>query len=150
VTFFDMPDAKVYRREIHSRLAEVDWLCTDMRALLASSDLDEARFAIELLAHESLCNAVIHGNKKNADKRVLLEIRVGRVWVRLQVTDEGNGFDWRKKSFLPGDVGDTTGRGIALYALYAERRQFNAFGNQVTLWIRKRKLEGEHNGRIRC
>jgi len=131
----------IYRREIRSDLAEVNLLCADIRALLEPHVMAEARFAIELLARESLCNAIIHGNRQTADKRVSLEIRVGRTWVRLRVTDEGIGFDWQRKSSTPHDARATSGRGMALYALYAEHMRFNALGNQVTLWVSRMQAQ---------
>jgi anti-sigma regulatory factor (Ser/Thr protein kinase) len=155
VTLFRTPPTELYRREIHSNLDEIDLLCAEIRVLLAPINLDAARFAVELLAHESLSNAVIHGNHESADKRVSLELRVGQAWVRLKVTDEGDGFHWRKDGLLTADVGGTSGRGMALYTLYAERVEFNTFGNQVTLWISRKAraletaLEGEHDGFLR-
>jgi anti-sigma regulatory factor (Ser/Thr protein kinase) len=109
----------------------------EIRALLAHSDFAKSRFAIELLAHESLCNAVIHGNQRDADKTVEVEMQMRRAWVRLQVTDEGAGFAWRTQSSLPPDVDSTSGRGLPLYTLFAKRIRFNDCGNRITLWIRK-------------
>lgn len=155
MTLLRTPPVKLYRRKIRSNLDEVDLLCAEIRVLLAPIDLDKALFAVELLAHESLSNAVIHGNHESADKRVSLELRVGQAWVRLKVTDEGGGFNWRKDGLLTPDVGGTSGRGMALYTLYAERVEFNPFGNQVTLWVRRKAgaletaLGGEHNGCLR-
>jgi len=145
MTLLRTAPTKVFRREIHSELAEADLLCAEIRELLAPADLNEACFAVELLAHESLSNAVIHGNQKSADKRVLLELRFGRNWIRLRVTDEGRGFEWRKEGLSICDAAATSGRGIALYALYAGRVQFSARGNRVTLWISRKEKSGKQS-----
>lgn len=136
----------VISKKIKSNLAEVDALCLELRTLLSDKDLDEARFAIELLARESLCNAVIHGNRCDVNRRAAFEIRVGQTWVRLQVTDEGDGFAWQKRiDASPCDY-ETSGRGIALYAMYAERMHFNARGNQIAIWIRKKPKTAKEKG----
>lgn len=122
---------------ISSRMPEVDSLCLKIRDLLYDNDLGEVCFAVELLARECLSNAVIHGNKGVADKSVGLSLSVGAVWIRLDVSDEGEGFDWRKARRNRSDTTASSGRGIELCALYAARVRFNRRGNQITLWIRK-------------
>lgn len=124
-------------RKMPSRMACVDALCLEIRALLQTNDLCEAGFAVELLAREVLNNAVIHGNRNDAAKAIMLRIWVGREWIRLQVGDEGCGFAWRKAR--PNGLNTTacSGRGLQLCALYAGRVRFNRRGNQITLWIKK-------------
>jgi serine/threonine-protein kinase RsbW len=139
VTFPSLPPTRIYRKTINSTLSQVELVCAEIRALLAPSNFESVRFAIELLAHESLCNAVIHGNRQNADKQVIVEMRLGRAGVRLQVTDEGSGFHWNEQYSLPQDASATCGRGLVLYTLYAERIEFNHSGNQITLWISKKE-----------
>lgn len=94
-------------------------------------------FAVELLARESLNNAVTHVDRSVVDRAIRLELNVGRKWIRLQVADEGPGFDWRKARRRECQVGAESGRGLALFALYAEQVRFNRRGNQITLWLKK-------------
>jgi serine/threonine-protein kinase RsbW len=90
---------------------------------------------VELLARECLANARNHGNRRDADKSIVLSFSVGRQWIRLRVGDEGPGFNWRKAREMKSDITVASGRGLLLYALYAERVQFNRSGNRITLWI---------------
>ncbi len=94
-------------------------------------------FAVELLARESLNNAVTHVNRSFADKKMRLDLRVGRKWVRLQVADEGPGFDWREARRRHCRLDSESGRGLTICARYAERIRFNRSGNQITLWFRR-------------
>jgi serine/threonine-protein kinase RsbW len=128
---------------ISSRMPEVDSLCLKVRDLFYDNDLGEVCFGVELLARECLSNAVIHGNKSIADKSIRLCLSVGSVWIRLEVSDEGEGFDWRKVRRNRSDSTETSGRGIELYALYAARMRFSRRGNQITLWIPKVKRTGK-------
>ncbi len=120
-------------------MSDVDSLCLKIREMLNSNDLGEVCFGVELLARECLSNAVIHGNKNIVDKSVKLSLSVGRQWIRLQVDDEGEGFNWRKARRKRSDSAETSGRGIELYTLYAARVRFSRQGQQITLWISKLK-----------
>jgi len=130
-------------------MAEADSICLKIRTLLESQGLPQACFSVELLARECLTNAMIHGNQLNVDKSVLFRLWIGQRWVRLQVTDEGPGFDWRKSCPAAPDITKPHGRGLRICASYAERVRFNRRGNQITLWIQKNpKGKDDGNGRF--
>jgi anti-anti-sigma factor len=73
---------------------------------------------------------------------------IGREWIRLQVSDEGPGFAWRRTLQKRLDAAEPTGRGLRLYALYAERVRFNRCGNQITLWIGKKNRMGKDDSKM--
>jgi serine/threonine-protein kinase RsbW len=92
-------------------------------------------FAIHLAAEEALVNAVVHGNQLDPAKTVQVECHVSPSLVRLEVTDEGAGFD-------PASVPDCTleerreapgGRGVMLMRSFMTRIEYNAKGNSVIL-----------------
>jgi hypothetical protein len=68
---------------------------------------------------------------------VRVVVTVGRKWIVCRVADEGPGFNWRTKRRTPPGAEATSGRGLAIGALYAQRLRFNRAGNQVTFWIGK-------------
>jgi serine/threonine-protein kinase RsbW len=123
---------------IPSRPADAESVCLKMRELLEANGLGGVCFAVELLARECVNNAVIHGNRNDADKSIQVSLRLGRKWIRLEVSDEGPGFDWRTKQQNRMDTAASSGRGLHLYAMYAERVRFNRRGNRITLWIGRR------------
>jgi anti-sigma regulatory factor (Ser/Thr protein kinase) len=131
-----------FDQRIPSTLDEAESLCLRMRYLLQTNGLSQLCFPIELLARECLANAVNHGNRNDPAKSIVLHFRVGRTWIRLQVSDEGAGFDWRKATREMAAIREVSGRGLQLYALYAARFQFNRCGNRITLWIDKKKRTG--------
>lgn len=134
--------ARTLRREIPSRLAAVDTLCLELRALLGRHELAGVAFPVELAARECLNNAVLHGNQRKAAKRVRLELRIGRTWIRLQVTDQGRGFNWRRtRAVAPLGGASANGRGVAICRQYSHRVAFNQRGNRITLWLRKTTRE---------
>ena len=96
-------------------------------------------FAIHLAAEEALVNAVVHGNRLDPAKSVHVECHVSADLVRLEVTDEGEGFD-------PASVPDCTlaerldcpsGRGVMLMRSFMTRIEYNAKGNSVLLEKRR-------------
>lgn len=134
--------ARALRREIPSRLPVVESLCREIRALLQQHGLAAVAFPVELSARECLNNAALHGNRRVATKRIGLDFRIGRKWIRLQVTDQGRGYDWRRaRAAALSDGTKTSGRGLAICTLYAQRVAFNQRGNRITLWLAKTKKE---------
>jgi serine/threonine-protein kinase RsbW len=129
---------RVLQRSIPSGLQAVESLGLEIRSFMRRQGVGPAAFPVELAARECLNNAVLHGNRGSARRRVLFELRVGRIWIRLRVTDAGKGFDWRRAQ--DGHVEDQAsphGRGLAICSRYAHRIAFNRCGNQITLWLHK-------------
>jgi anti-anti-sigma factor len=126
-----------FRETIPSRLEEAELLCLKIRKMLQNNGLSPLCFPVELLARECLANAVNHGNGNDANKSIVFQFSIGREWIQLQVSDDGPGFAWRKANQKTLNTTETSGRGLRLYALYAERVRFNRLGNQITLWISK-------------
>jgi len=99
-----------------------------------------SRFALKLAIEEALANAFRHGHVKlPADVPVTLEYAVGPREIRVQVQDEGPGFD-------PATIPDPTldenleapsGRGIMLIRAYMTSVVFNERGNRVEMIYRK-------------
>ena len=92
-------------------------------------------FAIHLAVEEALVNAIVHGNRLDASKRVHVDCLVSADMVRVGISDEGPGFD-------PGAVPDCTlderlespsGRGVMLMRTFMTRIEYNAKGNAVVL-----------------
>jgi serine/threonine-protein kinase RsbW len=92
-------------------------------------------FAIHLAAEEAIVNAIIHGNKLDPAKRVHVSCLVSPELVRIEVADEGPGFD-------PASVPDCTlderldvptGRGVMLMRTFMTRIEYNDKGNRVLM-----------------
>jgi len=140
---------RVLCREIASRSEEVEGLCGEIRALLEACDLPHACFRVELLARECLENAIVHGHGGDGSKKVRLTLSVGRRWIRLDVLDQGPGFDWRQARQKPlAETTASAGRGLYIGALYARRMAFNREGNHITLWLTKKNETGADHGRL--
>jgi serine/threonine-protein kinase RsbW len=108
-------------QELLKRLEEADWNQHDI-------------FGVHLAVEEALVNAIKHGNRHDPGKHVHIVCKLASDRVRVEITDEGEGFD-------PDSVPDPTadenldnpsGRGIMLMRSFVNVR-YNDVGNQVIL-----------------
>jgi serine/threonine-protein kinase RsbW len=100
---------------------------------------EDACFAIRLALDEAVANAIHHGNRNDASKRVIVEYTIDDDYVDVQVEDEGPGF-------APGAVPDPTlpdniqkphGRGIMLIKAYMTEVRYNETGNRISMVKRR-------------
>ena len=132
----ESPGEVVLTREIPSDEALIPALvvrtCEFLRdsGLLVGQD-DESHTAVGL--EEALRNAVVHGNGRDFDRKVMLQIFVAdRVWGWI-VQDEGDGFD--PAAIEDGTVGDTVwaerGRGMSIMRHFVEQLEYYDNGSTV-------------------
>jgi serine/threonine-protein kinase RsbW len=84
---------------------------------------------------EGVNNAIVHGNKLEKDKDVVVEYQVNNKQIEFFISDSGNGFDYRNlpDPTKPENIERTHGRGIFLMNHLADELEFNEFGNQVKM-----------------
>lgn len=85
--------------------------------------------------NEVVINAIVHGNKNNPDKTVIVNADVDSKRAIWTITDEGEGFDYNA---LPDPTAEEnleklTGRGVFIVKHLADQCIFNAKGNEVEL-----------------
>ncbi|MBC8185880.1 ATP-binding protein [candidate division KSB1 bacterium] len=86
---------------------------------------------------EALANAIIHGNKTQSQKKVDVKIQLFSDKIKINVEDQGKGFDPQKieSPLKPENLKKTNGRGIYLMTLFMDDVSFkkNKNGMKVTL-----------------
>lgn len=106
-------------------------------AQTAGVDEDELH-KIGMAVREAMVNAVVHGNRYNANKRVRLTVGVDTDRLTVRIADQGEGFDM---SMLPDPLAEEnllrqSGRGILLIRAFVDRfhvRRLDPSGTEVTL-----------------
>lgn len=85
--------------------------------------------------NEVVINAIVHGNKLNADKKVIVNADVEAKRIIWTVTDEGEGFDFNNLAdpTAPENLENLTGRGVFIIKHLADQCIFNSKGNEVEL-----------------
>ena len=92
-------------------------------------------FRLRVLLAEALTNSILFGSGGNPSRFVRIGAEVTDQSIRLQVTDDGPGFDPRDvpDPTAPNGVGRPIGRGLFLIRNLADRVEFNEQGN--TIWM---------------
>ncbi len=111
-----------------------------LKKINRSQHLDEIQFhKVMVSLTEAVNNAIVHGNKSNPLKKVLVTCEVLPGWLLFMVNDQGKGFK-------PETVGNPlkkenlmleSGRGIFLMRTLMDKVEFdgNRTGMQVRLWL---------------
>ena len=122
--------------EIASDPAEARKLQEEIERQLKDTLFSEKEvFSIKLALEEALINAIKHGNQFDRNKKVRITYKLDRDCFKINISDEGNGFD-------PDEVPDPTaienlerpcGRGLMLMRYYMTEVQFSVTGNSVSM-----------------
>ena len=114
--------------------------CRDRRRLLLN-------FRVGLT--EALSNAMLYGNQEDPEKVVRVELWVEAGDLRIQVTDQGAGFDPARieDPRTPKNLNKVGGRGIFIMRELMDEVHFNAAGNSITLVLRE--IAGSQSGKPR-
>lgn len=118
-------DSAVGRRlleDVLHRLEDLHWSRRDI-------------FDVHLAVHEALENAIGHGNASDAAKHVQFSCRVSPGKIRVEIADEGPGFDPDSlpDPTAPGRLECPGGRGVMLMRAFMSRVEFQDRGNRVVL-----------------
>ncbi|EDL58902.1 putative anti-sigma regulatory factor, serine/threonine protein kinase [Gimesia maris DSM 8797] len=92
-------------------------------------------FSVRLALEEALVNAIKHGNRMSPDKSVEINCWISDERVRVEIQDEGEGFD---RSHVPDptlleNLERPCGRGIMLMGAFMNLIEYNEQGNKVIL-----------------
>jgi serine/threonine-protein kinase RsbW len=85
--------------------------------------------------NEAAINAIIHGNKLDENKKVIINAEVEPKRIIWTVTDEGPGFDYANlpDPTAPENLENLTGRGVFIIKHLADQCIFNVSGNTIEL-----------------
>src|SRR5690348_9031867 len=93
------------------------------------------RFRLQVVLSEALSNTIMRGNREDHGKWVDVRAELGADVIRLEVTDEGPGFDPRAvpEPILPEQLDEARGRGLYLIRKLVDAVQFNEQGNSICM-----------------
>ena len=103
----------------------------------------EERFRNVLIAvSELVMNAIVHGNKEQAAKKVRVTVEYDENIMKVKILDEGNGFKFDKESKpkLPEDMMKESGRGLFIVKSLVEEIDCRDTeeGTEFILTVRKK------------
>lgn len=124
------------RHNLPSNLALVQPIASQLAELAVNMGyfLDARKMEFRLVVDELVANAMVHGNRQDASKRVLVELTIDRERLVLVVEDQGQGF---RPDLLPDPrEGEGLlrchGRGVLLCRMYMDELIYHQPGNRVT------------------
>ena len=103
------------------------WLCRRLR------------FNLRVAVAEALANAIVAGNQEDRSKWVEVQAELGGDLLKVEITDEGPGFDPSQivDPLLPEELDRASGRGLFLIRKLVDDVQFNASGNSICMTLRR-------------
>jgi serine/threonine-protein kinase RsbW len=98
------------------------------------------RFKLRVSVAEALANAIVAGNHEDRSKSVDLYAEVTGEAIRIEVTDQGEGFDPSivADPLLPDELERPCGRGLFLIRQMVDDVHFNPQGNSICMTLRRR------------
>jgi serine/threonine-protein kinase RsbW len=117
----------------YAELERVEGLLNQLQQALGFDDDFYARLMLSV--SEAATNAVVHGNKLDLSKKVMIQAKANTTILTFTITDEGNGFD-------PEDIANpvdeenllnTSGRGVFLMREYTDEIEFQDNGRKLIL-----------------
>ncbi|WP_462267329.1 ATP-binding protein [Mucilaginibacter sp.] len=130
------PTTELYTLQLPSRRDSIIQLEALIEEIADKHQVSEDTFANMMTClNEVVINAIVHGNKLDPDKKVIVNAEVDSKRIIWTVTDEGAGFDYLN---LPDPTAEEnleklTGRGVFIIKHLADQCIFNASGNEVEL-----------------
>lgn len=98
---------------------------------------EDERDSMAIAVTEAVNNAILHGNKKNPDKNVHVDIMATADTVRVVIRDEGDGFNPQKidNPLEPQNLLKESGRGVFIVRSLMDEVSFDFSkgGTEITL-----------------
>lgn len=132
----NIPATELYTLQLPSKRESITQLEALIEDIADKHQISEDTFANMMTClNEVVINAIVHGNKLDPEKKVIVNAEVEGRRVIWTVTDEGEGFDYIN---LPDPTAEEnleklTGRGVFIVKHLADQCIFNATGNEVEL-----------------
>lgn len=93
---------------------------------------------ILIAAVEAVNNAIVHGNKEDESKKVIVEFKIDKDKISIFIEDEGPGFNFYNvpDPTTPENIENIHGRGVYLMKHLADDVIFHGRGNKVEIQFR--------------
>lgn len=138
------PTQKIYRITLRSSPRSIKRVEGYLQKISSAVELDEIQMhKLMVSLTEAVNNAILHGNRSNADKKVSVRCEVVPGWLLFEINDEGKGFrpDHVRNPLKEENLHRESGRGIFLMRTLMDKVEFEhlSSGMQVRLWLNLNK-----------
>jgi serine/threonine-protein kinase RsbW len=127
---------ELYTLQLPSKQESITLLENLIEEIADKHNVSEDTFANMMTClSEAAINAIVHGNKLDPNKKVIVNADIEGRRIIWTVTDEGDGFDYNNLAdpTAPENLENLTGRGVFIIKHLADQCIFNTKGNEVEL-----------------
>jgi serine/threonine-protein kinase RsbW len=127
---------ELYTLQLPSKQESITLLENLIEEIADKHNVSEDTFANMMTClSEAAINAIVHGNKLDPNKKVIVNADIEGRRIIWTVTDEGDGFDYNNLAdpTAPENLENLTGRGVFIIKHLADQTIFNTKGNEVEL-----------------
>ncbi len=128
--------SEMYTLQLPSKQESITLLENLIEEIADKHKISEDTFANMMTTlSEAAINAIVHGNKLDPAKKVIINAEIENRRINWTVTDEGDGFDYNNLAdpTSPENLENLTGRGVFIMKHLADQCIFNTKGNEVEL-----------------
>jgi len=128
--------SEMYTLQLPSKQESITLLENLIEEIADKHNISEDTFANMMTTlSEATINAIVHGNKLDPGKKVIINAEIENRRIIWTVTDEGEGFDYNNLAdpTAPENLENLTGRGVFIMKHLADQCIFNTKGNEVEL-----------------
>ena len=128
--------SEMYTLQLPSKQESITLLENLIEEIADKHKISEDTFANMMTTlSEAAINAIVHGNKLDPAKKVIINAEIENRRIIWTVTDEGEGFDYNNlvDPTSPENLENLTGRGVFIMKHLADQCIFNTKGNEVEL-----------------
>jgi serine/threonine-protein kinase RsbW len=126
----------LYTLQLPSKLESITELENLIEAIADKYQIGDDTFGNMMTClNEVVNNAIVHGNKLDPDKKVIVNVEIEGKRILWTITDEGKGFDYVHLAdpTAPENLENLSGRGVFIIKMLADQCVFNKAGNEVEL-----------------
>ena len=127
---------ELYTLQLPSKQESITLLENLIEEIADKHNISEDTFANMMTSlSEATINAIVHGNKLDPAKKVIINAEIDAKRIIWTVTDEGEGFDYNNlpDPTAPENIENLTGRGVFIIKHLADQAIFNTKGNEIEL-----------------
>lgn len=128
------PKGNILEITLRRDYSEVDRMVHEVSLFLAGKQWPGQWYPVHLVLRELVINALKHGGSEEKDTTVSLKLSIeASDNLRIVVSDNGSGWNWREHDWTPPTPVSANGRGLFLVSRYASSVRFNSRGNRISV-----------------
>ncbi|MGA2629028.1 MAG: ATP-binding protein [Terriglobia bacterium] len=112
---------------------------------------EDDQHKIDMAVHETLINAIWHGNKNDPSKRVWMRFEIFSDRLEIRVRDQGNGYDPNRLAdpLANENILSVSGRGIFLIRTFMDEFRVESRAGEGTEVTLVKRLNSDNSGESR-